>query len=336
MKCLVTGASGSVGCRIVKRLLEEGHSVRGLVRRTSDLRNLETDRIEHCYGDMTDPDSLREAVRGVEWIFHAAAPVDDWVPASVFHQVNVEGSRHLIDACEGTDLKRLVFVSSVNVYGVQPPARTDEETPYHPCGIAYCDTKIRAEKMFLEAHKRTGLPVTILRPANVWGPTAKAWTVRPVEKLLAGKVRLIDHGSGAFNSTYVDNFADACLLAAEKPEAVGEAFIATDGFPDLRMKDFFDSLADLVGVARVEKSVPKPVALGIGWCAETVAKITGGRPFITRFVIEMLTKGCHYDTRKLREVLGFRPRYSIEEGMALTKEWLMEQKVIPPAPPARK
>lgn len=335
MKSLVTGASGSVGSRIVKRLLEEGHSVRGLVRRTSDLSDLEPERIELCFGDMTDPKSLRIAAQGVDWIFHAAAPVDDWVPASVFHQVNVEGTRYLIDACEGADLKRLVFVSSVNVYGVQPPAHTDEETPYHVCGIPYCDTKIRAEKMFFEAHKRTGLPVSILRPANVWGPTAKAWTVRPVERLLAGKVRLIDQGSGAFNSTYVDNFADVCLLAAEKPEAVGEAFICTDGFPDLRMKDFFDRLADLIGAPRVVKSVPKPLALGIGWCAETMARITGGRPFITRFVIEMLTKRCHYDTRKLREVLGFRPRCSFEEGMEETRGWLRERKIIP-APPARK
>lgn len=325
MRCLVTGASGSVGSRIVHRLLEQGHEVRALVRPTSGRQYLGDERIERVIGDMTDRASLEKACQGVEWLFHAAAPVDDWLPAEVFKNANVTGTKHLIEACKKAPLNRLVFISSVNVYGVQPPPNTSAETPMAPCGYPYCDTKIEAENLFMAAYREQGLPVSILRPANIWGPTANAWTIRPVQQLLAGEVRLINHGRGSFNPIYVDNLADACLLAAEKQEAVGEAFVLTDGILGMTFKDIFEILADMVGAPKVTASVPKWFALIAAFGYEQLSKITGKRPRVTRFVVEMLTKECYYDTAKTQEVLGYKPRISFEQGLEETKAWLREQ-----------
>ena len=328
MKCLVTGASGSIGSRIVKRLLEEGHQVRAFLRPTSHLAYLDPSKVEIHRGDMTDRESLENALQDIDWVFHSAAPVDDWAPAHLFHRINVEGNRLFLEACRGMGLKRFVYVSSVMVYGVDPPEDTSEETPYQPCGIPYCDTKIEAEKFFFRAHRGAGFPLVVLRPSNVWGPTAKAWTLRPIEKLLAGEVRLIDGGQGSFNSSYVDNFADACLLAAEHPRALGEGFIVTDDFGTLDFKFFFDRLADMAGRPRVTRSVPKWVASTAAFFFEKKARLNGGRPQITRFAIDMLTKNCHYDSSKIRETLGYRSRIGLEEGFAQTRAWLVERGVI--------
>jgi nucleoside-diphosphate-sugar epimerase len=329
MKCLVTGASGSVGSRIVKRLLEEGHEVRGLVRKTSSLAYLPNEGVEIVQGDMTDLESLEAACAGCQWIFHSAAPVDDWVPAQVFEEVNVEGTRLLLEACDRRILDRFVFISSVNVYGVQPPPNTNEETPLIPCGYPYCDTKIEAERILMEAHRDSQLPITILRPANIWGPTATSWTIRPMQKLLNGKVTLIDGGGGSFNPIYVDNLAEACLLAAQHPEAVGEAFIITDGIVGMTFKDYFDLLSRMAGLPAVRKKAPKWLALIVAGTVEQAAKITGKRPFITRFVVQMLTKNCYYDTAKSKRLLNYRPRVSQEQAFAETQAWLREAGILP-------
>jgi nucleoside-diphosphate-sugar epimerase len=328
MKCLVTGASGSIGSRIVKRLIEEGHQVRALVRATSRLDYLDREKVEIFRGDMAERASLDKAVREIDWIFHSAAPVDDWAPPELFQRINIDGNRLLLDACRKVELKRFVYVSSVMVYGVNPPENTSEKTPYQACGIPYCDTKIEAEEIFFRAHREKGFPVTVLRPSNVWGPTANAWTLRPIEKLLAGEVRLIDGGRGSFNSSYVDNFADACLLSAEHPRAVGEGFIVTDNFGPIDFKFFFDRLADLAEIPRVTRSVPKWVASLAARIFETKAKLTGGRPQITRFAIDMLTKNCHYNSTKIRTELGYRSRCGLEDGFAETKKWLKERRII--------
>ena len=328
MKCLVTGATGSVGSRIVKRLLEEGHEVRALARPTSNLHLLDTGEIELVRGDMTDPDSLSRATRGVDWVFHSAAPVDDWVPREIFWKVNVEGTRSLVEACRKGSIHRFVFLSSINVYGLCPRPNTNEDCPYVREHHPYCETKIEAEEILMNAYGSEGFPVTILRPANIWGPTANAWTLRPVQKLLQGKVWLIDGGRGAINPIYVDNLADIAIRFAGLDQTVGEGYIVTDGIRDWCVRDFFHKYCDMLGIPRVTRSIPKSVAMGIALAAETAARLTRRRPFITRFIIQMLTKKCHYDVRKLQAVTNRPPRYTFEEGLEETRRWLKDSGVF--------
>jgi len=327
MRCLVTGATGSVGSRIVSRLLEDGHEVRALARKTSDLSLLDLKSVELVTGDMTDTDSLDRAVEGIDWVFHSAAPVDDWVPREVFWKVNVEGTRALLEASRKQSLSRFVFLSSINVYGIHPEPDTSEEAPYVGEHHPYCETKIEAEKMLFSAYEKESFPVTILRPANIWGPTASAWTIRPVQKLLRNEVRLIDGGKGAINPIYVDNLADVCVRFAAIEETLGEGYIVTDGIRDWTVKDFFDRYCEMLGIPPVDRSVPRSIAMAVAFGAETFARISGKRPFITRFVIQMLTKECHYDVRKLQS-LHPEPRFSFEEGLEETKRWLTDRGFI--------
>ncbi|MCA9433582.1 MAG: NAD-dependent epimerase/dehydratase family protein, partial [Candidatus Omnitrophica bacterium] len=232
------------------------------------------------------------------------------------------------EACRKQSLSRFVFLSSINVYGLHPKPNTNEESPYVGKHHPYCETKIEAEKMLLDAFEKERFPVTILRPANIWGPTANAWTIRPVRRLLRNEVRLIDGGSGTINLIYVDNLADICVRFAEMEETLGEGYIVTDGNREWHVKDFFDKYCEMLAIPPVTRSVPKPVAMGVALAAETYARLTGNRPYITRFVLQMLTKNCHYDVQKLQSVYGKEPRYSFEEGMERTKKWLTDKGII--------
>lgn len=328
MRCLVTGASGSVGSRIVARLLEDGHEVTALVRATSNLSLLDRDRVLISVGDMTDPASLRRAVEGADWVFHAAAPVDDWVPNDLFHRINVEGTRSLAEACNPDGLKRLVFISSINVYGLNAADGTNEASPRLGGDHPYGASKIETEDLLLQAHRDRGLPVTILQPANVWGPTAQAWTLRPIRKLLDGKVWLIDGGAGAVNPIYVDNLADIAVRSAGMAETVGETYIVTDGHRDLTFRDFFGAYCRMLGIPPVTRSLPRWAAMTVAAGAEGAALLSGKKPFITRFALRMLTKHCWYDVRKLESTFGAKRRYGFEEGMEKTREWLKEVGVV--------
>lgn len=168
MKSLVTGATGFIGSHLVEALAAAGQRVRALIRPTSGASHLERLGVELCVGDLTDPPGLEQVVAGVERIFRCAAFTADWDPECVSYGVNVEGTVAPAGAALRARVRKLVYLSTTEVYG-HPDAFASEDTPYRYRGWPYCDTKIDAERRIWEYH-RQGLPVTVLRPATVYGP----------------------------------------------------------------------------------------------------------------------------------------------------------------------
>ncbi|MBI4588601.1 MAG: NAD-dependent epimerase/dehydratase family protein [Candidatus Rokubacteria bacterium] len=333
---LVTGAAGCVGGRLAERLAaDEGMRVRALVRDPAKARRLgKTDGIEVVRGDVTRPDSLRPAVAGCQLVFHAAARVGDWGTRTEFYEANVRGTENVLEAALAAGLERFVHISSIAVYGIEAGPGTDEFSPHRPCGDNYIDTKIEAERLAFEYYRGRGLPLTVIQPSSIYGPHAGIWTVRPVELMRTHRMALIGGGRGLCPPVYIDNLVDGIVLATRHDQAVGEAFIITDGL-SVTWKEFFGFYARMMGRGSF-LSFPKSLAWLAALVVEAGARLTGWRPTFTRTTIRTLTLRSTYDITKARERLGYVPRLSLEEGMRRTEAWLREEGYLPRQAASRK
>jgi len=323
LSALVTGASGFIGGRLAERLVdEEGVRVRALIRQEKKAERLRKLELEIIKGDLLDVESLNKAIAGCDLVFHCAAVVRETGDREEFLQTNVKGTQNLLHVSKAGGVKRFIHFSSVAVYGMNPPDGADEATPYQPCGNLYCDTKIDAEKAVWAAHRETGLPVVVIRPANVYGPHSNPWTIRPIKLINSGQMMLINGGTGLCNHVYIDNLLDATLAATERDKSVGEVYLISDGEAVI-WKEFFGYYARMAGKPKM-RSVPEWLGKTIALSMEVTSKLKGRPPKLTRDAVDFLTRKVRFSIEKARRELGYQPRYSLEKGMKLTERWLKE------------
>jgi nucleoside-diphosphate-sugar epimerase len=244
-----------------------------------------------------------------------------------FFRINVKGTENILKVSSDTGVKKFIHFSSVAVYGMNPPDRTDETTPYQPCGNLYCDTKIAAEKAVWAAHQEARLPVVLIRPANVYGPNSNPWTIRPIKLVNSGQMMLVNGGTGICNYVYIDNLLDATLAATKRDESVGQVYLISDGIA-VMWKEFFGYYAQMVGKPKL-RSVPEWLAKTIALSMEITSKFTGKPPKTTREAVSFLTRQARFGIEKARRELAYQPRFSLEEGMKLTEQWLREAGYLP-------
>jgi nucleoside-diphosphate-sugar epimerase len=255
---LVTGASGFLGGNLVAALCRRGVKVRALVRPTSDLHRLSGLGAEIVRGDVCDLASLREAARGQQVVFHAAAKVPDWGPRREFFRVNLDGTRKVVAACQDAGVERLVHVSSMTVLGLpRHGAAVDEQSPYDPSPKdAYTASKIAAE----EDRACGKWPARSLRPSRSGqgrsgAPGDPSITPRIAALLRRGRAVYIGRASNRLALSHVDNLTLGLRLAAETPAAAGQVYHLTDG-ETVTAREVIDGLAALLGTARPRWSVP--------------------------------------------------------------------------------
>lgn len=319
---LVTGASGFVGGHLAARLATlEGAHVRALVRPTSRIEHLHGLDIQFFSGSITEPGSLRAAFDGVDVVFHCAAFVREWGRAEDLHRANALGTENVLVAAADAGVARVVHTSSVAVYGLEPADGTDETFPFNRAsGNPYADSKIAAEELVQRVGRERGLNVTILRPADIYGPRSTTGTLGPVVAIKLGWMELIDGGEGLINHLYVDNLVDAYVLAAQNDHIAGQAYIISDG-AGTPWRDFFGRYAQMVGKGPLP-SIPKERALRKAEEAEAKAERTGRPPSLTRAAVTLMTQNAVFKIDKARRELCYTPRVSLDEGMRLTEEWL--------------
>jgi nucleoside-diphosphate-sugar epimerase len=325
---LVTGASGFVGGHLAVRLAtQQGTRVRALVRQTSRTEHLQGLGIRLCTGSITDLDSLRSALDGVDVVFHCAAYVREWGKAEEMHRTNTLGTENVLRAAVDTGVSRVVHTSSIAVYGLEPADGTDETCSFNrESGNPYAESKIAAEEVAQKYCGEQGLHVAILRPADIYGPRSTTATLGPVVAIKLGWMELIDGGEGLTNHLYVDNLVDAYLLAAESDHSAGQAYIISDGV-GTPWRDFFGHYARMMGKGPLP-SIPKERALQKAAEAEARAESTGRPPSLTRAAVTLMTQKAVFRIDKARLELGYTPRISLDEGMRLTEEWLREKRYI--------
>jgi nucleoside-diphosphate-sugar epimerase len=319
---LVTGATGYIGSRLSQRLLQMKYTaVRALVREAANARFLAAKGVEVIEGDLTDPSTLPPAVAGVSCIYHAAAWVDEQGSRGNMWAVNVEGTRHLIEAAMAAGSPRFVHLSSCAVYGSPQTFGIDEHTPMRQGASLYHDSKIAAEDVVWRAHAQ-GLRAVVARPSQVYGPGSRQFTLRPVRMIQHGQMILIDGGRFLFKPIYIDNLIDALILCGTHPEAEGKAFNLTDGFA-IPWRLYFGAYAQMLGRKRLP-SVPFPLAWLVAAGYEVLGAMRGRPASVTRRAVSSLRSSNSFSNLKARRLLGWEPRVGFEEGMRRTRTWLEE------------
>lgn len=228
-KVLVTGGTGFIGGRLIERLVSlEQVRVRALVHDYARASRIARLRVEMVSGNVLDPRSLEAAAQGCDVIFHCA--LSSKGHPSLMRDSIVRGTSNVMRVAAESGVKRVVYVSTVSVYGHVPAGTIDERCSRRRSGDTYSDAKLTAESIVFR-HVREGLPVTIIQPTIVYGPWGTAWTTRLLSTLNTHRVILVDGGDGVCNAVYVDDVVTALLLAATRPSAIGEAFLISGEEP---------------------------------------------------------------------------------------------------------
>jgi nucleoside-diphosphate-sugar epimerase len=323
VKALVTGASGFIGGHLVERLVKEGITVRILARRSSKLNHLAKLPLETVYGDLSDLESLREAVAGVQVIYHCAALSADWGTAAMFHQANVVGVQNVVTAALQNDhLERFVHISTTDVYGypVQP---CDETYPITGIGLPYNISKGLGEQAVWDAHRQYGLPMTVIRPVSVYGPRGTEFVQRIGEHLRAGDMAVFDGGRTHAGLLYIDNGVDFILRASLAPVALGQAYNLRDDH-DTNWREYLELLAAALGLSKPRLNLPTGLALAVAHGLETLYRWRGiaADPPLTRHAILIMARDQGYLIDKAKREIGFNVVVGLEEGIARSAAWL--------------
>lgn len=320
MRALVTGGGGFLGGAIVGRLLDRGWEVRSFARRPAP--HLSARGVEVRQGDVADASAVAGAVAGCDVVFHVAARVGIGGPAAPYRAANVDGTGNVIAACRRHGVGRLVFTSSPSVvHGGGHLEGAGEGLPYPARYLApYPATKAEAERLVLAADGPS-LATTSLRPHLVWGPGDTHLVPGLVARARRGRLRFVGDGSAVVDATYVDNAAEAHVLAADRLASDGaprgRAYFVANGEPR-PVRDLVNAILVAAGLAEETRTVPFPVAYAAGAAAELawrVARRTDDPP-MTRFVARQLATDHWFDLSAARRDLGYGPEVTTAEGLA--------------------
>jgi nucleoside-diphosphate-sugar epimerase len=350
-RVLVIGATGFIGGRLVERLLfEEGACVRAMVHSFSRAAYLGRLDVEMVQGDVADPRAMNEASVGCSVVVNCSYSNSGAVENDL--AVNAGGVINVLDAAIANGVRRVVHISTASVMGPNPSDGADETFPCRPCGETYSDTKLEGERRALEQHQRAGSPVVIVRPTVVYGPRAPSWTLGPIGRLRSGHEMLVDGGHGLCNPVYIDNLVDGLLLAMTVEGIEGEVFILSDGVT-VPWSEFIGYYADWVNAkprsisflrAEATASIIRLWEKMVGALVERVfadesEKIRRGAVAYSRQLlfdrmeresvwIKFFASRSRLSIHKARTRLGYNPKITLAEGMAITHAWAEQEGLI--------
>lgn len=301
---LVTGGTGFLGSNLAIALSNEGYNVRILRRATSDLRAIGNAPVEHCLGDILDPPSLRRALHGCDTVFHTAALISYWrKERERMMEVNVVGTRNVVEASLEMGITKFVHTSSVAAIGTRDDGKpADEETEFrwdaHTPG--YRISKHLAEQEVWKGIHR-GLPAVIVNPSIIIGPRDIHVHGGQMVRDIARK-RIFYATKGGMNVVYVDDVVRGHLQAALYGR-IGERYIV--GGQNLTVRQVFDITAEVVGGIRPLFTLPGSVVQFLGALFETIGDLVGVRPWVTRELVATVGKNLWFSSEKAQRELGY-------------------------------
>jgi nucleoside-diphosphate-sugar epimerase len=327
MKVLVTGGSGFLGSHIAEQLSREGHSVRALVRKSSNRKFLETLKgLEFAYGAVEDAANVAEAVKGVDAIIHAAGIVKARSPEE-FRATNTQGTINLLEAAKkhAPGLKRFVQVSSLEASGPSTdgkPVPVSQENPV----TSYGRSKLEAEKAVLAA--RNDLPVTILRPTAIYGPRDME-ILEVFRSIKKGVLPITGDGRTLYTFTYASDCARACIAAVTADVPSGSTYFVDDGQIYV-WRDALEEVEKAVGKrAFVRIGLPLGVMRMVAVGVETYGKLANSAVMLTREKVDMLMYPAWVcNSADTQRELGWKPEVSWREGTARAARWYEENGLI--------
>ncbi len=319
----MTGGTGFIGSHLVEALLKKGIQVRCLLRKTSDLKWLKGLPIEVHWGDCNDKNSLREAVEGVEQVFHLAG-VTKAVHEKTYFEVNAFGTENLIHACleNNPRIQKFIYLSSQAAAGPCRNGNKKKESDQCKPVSPYGQSKQMGEELAM-AHAQE-LPLLILRPSAVYGPRER--DIYTFFKLLSKRIKpCLPSKDQHISLCYVEDIIQAILLAAQVKGSSGEIFFLSDG-QDYRLEEIGDIFAQAMGVNAFCIRVPEWMIIGMASFSEYLSKLSGKPPLLNKGKVEeILQRNWVCDITKAKTALGFEPHISLAQGAKLTFEWYKKE-----------
>jgi len=328
MKALITGATGFIGSRLTLHCLNAGHTVRvlGQARNEQEKENakaLETKGAEVYIASVADRDRLAEALDGIEVVFHlAAAQHEANVPDQHFHDVNVEGTRNLLDGAVAAGVRRFVHGSSIGVYGGDGTVRND--SPLEPDNI-YGVTKLAGEEVVRSYDQK--LEFVICRIGETYGPGDHR-LIKLFKGLQEGRFPMIGRGDNLHHLIYIDDLIEGFLLAATREPAVGQTFVMAGERPT-STRDMVAIVSRELGKSPPRIRIPMTPVMLVARLMHAVFRPLGIQPPLHPRRMNFYLKSFSFSTEKAREALGFFPRIDFETGAAQTARWYREQGILP-------
>jgi nucleoside-diphosphate-sugar epimerase len=323
VKVLVTGATGFTGGHLAASLARRGDDVRALVRPKSrarfDRSPLSAAGVDAAEGDLGDRSSLDRAVAGVEVVYHIAATYREaGQPDAAYRAINVEGTRHLLEAARAAGARRLVHCSTGGVHGhvAHPPA--NEDAPFNP-GDIYQETKLEAERLVRRFGRDTGFDVVIVRPIGIYGPGDTRF-LKMFRGLARGRFPMLGSGEVFYHLTFIDDLVEGFRLCGRVLVAAGRTYLLAG--------PRYTTLNELVAlVARAVGGTPPRIHWPVwpfwtaGLLCELVCVPLRIEPPLYRRRVDFYTKSRAFDTTRARTELGYAPQVDLEEGLRRTADW---------------
>ncbi len=325
---VVTGATGHIGNVLIRELLARGQVVRALVMPADDLRPLQGMEAEVVYGDVTHMPSLKAAFTGADVVFHLAGIVSI-MPAmrALLEQVNVNGTRNVIDACRATGVRRLIYTSSVHAI-VEPPEGTfiDESQPFDPERVLgdYARSKARATLLVLDEVRTGDLDAVVCCPSGIIGPWD--YKVSNIGQLILdfASGHLKSYVRGAYDFVDVRDAALGLILAAEKGQP-GRHYILSGA--QVQVPELMRELQRNIGRRAPTSEIPARIARAAGVLASGYYRLLRRRPVFTAYSIDVLRSNSRISSARAREELGFTSR-PWQESIRDHVEWFRSQGML--------
>jgi nucleoside-diphosphate-sugar epimerase len=328
MNVLVTGATGFTGSNLARALRCRGHHVRALVRphRLKQVEHLEAAGIEIAAGDLVDRESIRRATEGVDIVYHVGALYREARHfAQAYSAVNVDGTRHVVEAARAAGVGRVVHCSTAGIHGhvEHPPA--NEDAPAAP-GDQYQKTKLEGEELARRFGQQNGLDVVVARPVGIYGPGDTRF-LKLFRGIARGQFPMLGSGQVFYHLTYVDDVVEGLRLCGETASAAGRTYLLA-GPTYTTLVELVARIARALNVNPPRMKFPIwPVWLAGALC-EAVCLPLRLEPPLYRRRVDFYRKSRAFDTSRARRELGYEPRVDLDAGIRKTADWYREQGLL--------
>ena len=319
----VTGGTGFLGQHLVPALHAAGYRVRLFVHETSPIKWLDHRTVQLCHGNVNDPQSIAEGIKGCRYLVHAAGHFRFWGPHEVFDQVNLEGTKNVVQAAIEHGIERMIHISTIAVVGDPRPGELiNEEVVCRPQD-PYQHSKLTAEKYVQEMARSQKVPALILRPGAFYGPGSTYGFNRLFigEPMIGWRVR-VEGGRRLTFPVFVPDVAQIVLRTLNRGR-LGEVYNISD--QSITHNALNEIVSETLNISHWRFDAPNSVMIALAALQEGVAKITGREPFYPLNLRHYVFNDWNVSSAKARLELGFEPT-PIEEGIHRTIDWYLEQR----------